>query len=261
MNAYKKFYSEIKDNFDLIRYLTVFDLKTNISRTYLGFIWWILDPLLYMAIFYLLVHVILGRGGPDYPIILFTALIPLKWTTSCLVEGTSAISGKGRIIKQIYVPKIVFIIVRLLVNTVKFSISAIVLLLFLFFYGVDLGITVLYFPLIILLHALVILPFMVLFAHLGIYVKDIKNMMQYIARMLMYLSPVLFTLDSVPSNLVNLFYLNPLTTFIESYRSILIHGDQPLWLLIGAMIVFSVILLNISLHLLFKYENQYAKVI
>ncbi|MBN8193760.1 ABC transporter permease [Bacillus sp. NTK074B] len=260
MGVYKKFYHEVKDNFDLIRYLTVFDLKTNVSRTYLGFLWWILDPLLYMSIFYILVHVILGRGGPDYPIILFTALIPLKWTTSCLVDGTSSISGKGRIIKQIYVPKIVFIIVRLLVNTVKFSISSVVLVLFLYFYGVEVGITYLYFPLIILVQAFVIFPFMILFAHLGIYIKDVKNMMQYIARILMYISPVLFTLDTVPKHLVDYFYINPLTTFIESYRNILIHGDAPLWTPMFLIVVFSVILLNVSLHLLFKYENQYAKV-
>ncbi|WP_273124335.1 ABC transporter permease [Bacillus weihaiensis] len=260
MNEIMKFIEELKKNKDLIKYLTIFDLKTNIARTYLGIIWWILDPLLYMAIFYLLVHVILGRGGPDYPVVLFTALIPLKWTTACLVDATSAISGKGRIIKQIYVPKIVFVIVRLLVNTVKFSIGAIIMLLFLAVYGVEIQTTYFYFPLIILAHGFVLLPVMILFAHIGVYLKDIKNMMQYIARMLYYLSPVLFTLDSIPENLAKYFYLNPLTTFIETYRNILLYGAAPLWINLFVIIACGMILLVIALRLLFKYENQYAKV-
>lgn len=261
MNVFKKFWQEIVDNKDLIRYLTFFDLKSNIARTYLGILWWILDPLFYMLIFYLLVHVILGRGGPDYPIILFTALIPLKWTTACLVDSTTAISGKGRIIKQIYVPKIVFILIRLMVNTFKFLISSIVLIIFLLFYGVSLNSMMLYFPLIVVLHALILLPAMILFAHLGIYLKDIKNFMQYIARMLLYLSPVMFTLDSVPEKLVGFFYLNPMTTFIETYRNIFIYGEAPLWLPIIAILILAIILLYLSLKLLFKYENEYAKVI
>ncbi|WP_404322682.1 ABC transporter permease [Cytobacillus firmus] len=261
MSTLIRFIQEIRSNKDLIKYLTFFDLKTNVSRTYLGILWWIIDPLLYMSIYYLLVHVILGRGGPDYPIILFTALIPLKWTTACLVDATTSISGKGRIIKQIYVPKTVFIIVRLLVNTAKFMISSVVLILFLMFYGVSLTGFALYYPLIVLIHAFALIPLMVLFSHLGIYLKDIKNLMQYVARMLLYLSPVLFTLDTVPEKLAKFFYLNPLTSFIESYRAILINGTEPLWIPLIIIIGVSIAVLIISLRLLFKYENQYAKVI
>ena len=261
MDVIKKFFNEIFENKDLIRYLTVFDLKSKVARTYLGILWWILDPLLYMAIFYLLVHVIMGRGGPDYPIILFTALIPLKWTTACLVDATTAISGKGRIIKQIYVPKIVFVLIRLLVNTFKFAISAVVLILFLFFYGVPFHAAMLYFPVIVIVQALVLLPVMVLFAHLGIYFKDIKNFMQYVARMLLYLSPVLFTIDSVPEKLAKIFYLNPMTTFIESYRNVLIYGTEPMWGALGVIVIVAVVILFFAMRLLFKYENEYAKVI
>jgi len=260
MNVLKKFFNEIFENRDLIRYLTVFDLKSKVARTYLGILWWVLDPLLYMAIFYLLVHVILGRGGPDYPIILFTALIPLKWTTACLVDATTAISGKGRIIKQIYVPKIVFVVIRLLVNTFKFAISAVVLFLFLTFYGVPFHASMLYFPIIVLVHALVLLPVMVMFAHLGIYFKDIKNFMQYVARMLLYLSPVMFTLDTVPKQFVSIFFLNPMTTFIESYRNVLIHGTEPMWGPLGIIVLVAMVVLFFALRLLFKYENEYAKV-
>ncbi|MGM0876426.1 MAG: ABC transporter permease [Bacillota bacterium] len=260
MNVIKKFFNEIFENKDLIRYLTVFDLKSKVARTYLGILWWVLDPLLYMAIFYLLIHVILGRGGPDYPIILFTALIPLKWTTACLVDATTAISGKGRIIKQIYVPKILFVIIRLLVNTFKFGISAVVLILFLLFYGVPFHTTMLYFPVVVIVQALVLLPVMILFAHMGIYFKDIKNFMQYVARMLLYLSPVLFTLDTVPEKFVALFYLNPMTTVIESYRNVLIYGTEPMWGPLGIILIVAFVILFFALRLLYKYENEYAKV-
>ncbi|KZN98034.1 MULTISPECIES: ABC transporter permease [Aeribacillus] len=261
MTVFAKFIRSIKEHKDLIRYLTFFDLKSNVARTYMGFLWWIIDPILYMMIYYLLVVVILGRGGPHYLVILFTGLIPLKFTTACLVDSTSSIVGKASIIKQIYVPKIVFILVRLCVNSIKFLLSSIVLMLFLVVYGIDFEWTYLLYPLIAVIHAIILLPLMILFAHVGVYLRDIKNLMQYIARVLLYVSPVLFTISDVPKRLIALFYLNPFTTVIESYRNILLHHSQPLWLLLGGLIVISFILLYFALKILFKYENEYAKVI
>jgi ABC-type polysaccharide/polyol phosphate export permease len=261
MTVFAKFIRVIKENKDLIRYLTFFDLKSNVARTYMGFLWWIIDPLLYMMIYYLLVVVILNRGGDDYPVILFTGLIPLKFTTACLVDATSSIVGRSNIIKQIYVPKIVFILVRLCVNSIKFLLGSVVLVLFLFFYGIDFNWTCLIYPVIGIVHTFVLLPFMILFAHVGVYLRDIKNLMQYVARVLLYVSPVLYTISDVPKKLITLFYINPFTTIIESYRNILLTQSQPLWLLLACLIVISFILLYISLKVMFKYENDYAKVI
>jgi len=261
MAVFKNLINVIKENKDLIKYLTFFELKSNVARTYLGFLWWIIDPLLYMMIYYLLVVVILGRGGPDYLLILFTGLIPLKWTTACLVDSTSSIIGKTNIIKQIYVPKIVFVLVRLSVNSIKFLFSSIILMLFLFIYGIDFSWMFLLYPLIVVIQAFIIFPLMIIFAHLGVYLRDVKNLMQYIARLLLYVSPVLYTISDVPNQLKGIFYLNPFTTVIESYRSILLYNIQPLWFLLLCLIVISSILLYISLKVMFKYENEYAKVI
>jgi len=261
MFVLQKFIYTVRSHSDLIKYLTLFELKSNVSRTYMGFLWWIIDPLLYMLIYYLLIGVILDRGGPNYLVILFTGLIPLKWTTACLVDSTTSIVGKANIIRQIYVPKIVFILVRLLVNSIKYGISSVVLILFLMFYGIDFGFNVLLYPILVLVHALLLLPFMIILAHMGVYFRDIKNLMQYVARMLLYLSPVLYTLEDLPKKLVTLFYFNPFTIVIESYRKILLYNEQPFWLYVGLLIIVSITIFYFSLKLLYKFENEYAKVI
>ncbi|MBM7606264.1 lipopolysaccharide transport system permease protein/teichoic acid transport system permease protein [Metabacillus crassostreae] len=251
----------IKKNKDLIYHLTTSDFKANSSRTYFGFLWWIIDPIFYMAIFYLLVVVILERGGADYPLIIFTGLIPLKFVTASLVDGTNAISSKGNILQQVYVPKVIFLIVRLLVNSIKYIISVVMLFLFLIIYGVDLTWNVLYFPLIFIVNAFCLLGVMIFLAHLGVFIKDVKNVMQYISRVLLYLSPVLFELKDVPQGLLPYLYLNPFTTFLESYRDILIYGRPPEFLPLSIMTFASVFILYLGLRLLNKNEKEYAKVI
>lgn len=257
----KKFYKTLSDNKDLIWHLIVFDLKSNVARTYFGFLWWILDPIFYMVVFYFLIEVVLQRGGPDYSVYLFTALIPLKWTMSSLVDSTNAITSKASVLNQIYVPKHVFVFVRLGINTVKYFIGLIVLLLFLFIYGIEFTIDILYLPLIMGIHSLFLFGIMLVLAHIGVYLKDIKNMMQYITRMLYYLSPVMFSMHSVPDNIAKLLYLNPLTTLFESYRNVLMYGEPPQFLGLICLLIIGCVFLSIGIVIIEKYDKKYVKVI
>lgn len=258
---FKKFCRTLLNYKDLIWHLIIFDLKSNVARTYFGFLWWIVDPILYMLVFYFLVQVILQRGGPDYSIFLFTALIPLKWTMSSLVDSTNAIGSKISILNQIYVPKHIFVIVQLGINTIKFLIGLVVLLLFLWIFGTEFSVNVFYLPLIIIVHGLFLYGAMLILAHIGVYLKDVKNMMQYFTRMLYYLSPVLFSMDSVPENLAKLLYLNPLTTLFESYRNVLMHGEQPQFLGLLCILIFAGLLLSFGIFVIEKYDKKYIKVI
>lgn len=270
----RKFLRDIRDHKDLIIYLTISKLKANTARTYVGFLWWVIDPILYMAIFYLLVHVILGRGGPLYPALLFSALIPLKWTVSCFVEGTTAISGNSRIIQQVFVPKIVFILVRLLGNTLKFLIGSIVVFAFMWAFEWysntfrDLDFTVsllssysLMYILIIPFQMIFLLACMVLLAHFGAYFRDIKLFMSYVGRMFLYVSPVLYTLKDIPISIRDYFYINPMTSYIGSYRNVLLEQQGPMWINLFVLFLISIVLLYIGLKLIFRQENEYAKVI
>ncbi len=93
----------------LIAYLVRADLKKSGADTLLGNLWWIVDPLLQMLIYYVLVGVILKRGAgtPDYPLFIFTAILPWKWFTEATQGGVNSVTGAERLIKQIYFPKLV----------------------------------------------------------------------------------------------------------------------------------------------------------
>lgn len=261
MFIFRKLLMDIRSRKDLIYYYAIFDLKSNTARTFFGFLWWIIDPIIYMGMFYLLVQVILGRGGPNYGIFLFVALIPLKWTISTLVEGTSAITSKASILQQIYVPKIVFVVVSVLKNLIKFVIGLAALVVFLVIYRVNFSIYMLEIVGILFSHFLFLLALATLVAHFGVYFRDLKNLMQYICRAMYYLSPVMFALDSLSPSIQKWLYLNPLTVFITSYRNVLLNQQHADWIGLGVMSFISLILLYLGLKLLFKYDKEYAKVV
>ena len=66
----------------LIRYLVQADLKKKGADTVLGNLWWVIDPLLQMAVYVILVSFIFQRTRPDYPLFIFAAILPWKWFTA-----------------------------------------------------------------------------------------------------------------------------------------------------------------------------------
>lgn len=261
MYIFRKLLNDLRSRKDLIYYYAIYDLKSNTARTFFGFLWWIIDPIIYMGMFYLLVQVILGRGGPDYGIFLFVALIPLKWTISTLVEGTSAITSKASLLQQIYVPKITFVVISVLKNLFKFIIGLIALFIFLLIYKVEFSLYMLEVIVVIASHFLFLLSLSTISAHFGVYFRDLRNLMQYICRAMYYLSPVMFRVDNLTPELQRWIFLNPLTVFMESYRNVLLYQRHPIWLGLLIISIISIILLYIGLKLLFKYDKEYAKVV
>ena len=94
---------------DLLIYLVASGLKAQNRDSFLGYFWWLLDPLLNVGIYYFLMVVILGRGGPDYPIYLVIGMINWRWISSTINSSSKAITGYSSIISQVYMPKSVFL--------------------------------------------------------------------------------------------------------------------------------------------------------
>ena len=73
---------EIKRYLEIIYYKTYADLRSEASRSYLGFVWWILEPVLYMSVFYLVFSVIRGQKDEDFILFLLVGLVSWKWFAS-----------------------------------------------------------------------------------------------------------------------------------------------------------------------------------
>ena len=91
----------------LVGYLVRADIKKKGADTFLGNLWWVIDPLLQMLVYVIFVSLIFQRKTPDYPLFVLAAILPWKWFTSSVSDAASAVVGQGQLIKQIQFPKIV----------------------------------------------------------------------------------------------------------------------------------------------------------
>jgi ABC-type polysaccharide/polyol phosphate export permease len=111
---------EVSSRRRLIRYLVQADMKKRGSDTFLGNLWWILDPLLQMVVYVVFVTILARRPAPDYPLFIFAAVLPWKWFSSVVTDANSSVVGQGSLIRQIAFPKIVLPIASATAGVVGF---------------------------------------------------------------------------------------------------------------------------------------------
>lgn len=260
-SIFSRTYRDLTRYRDYLLYSTASDLRLQFSGKYLGVIWWILDPLLLILVYVLLVSVIFKRGGPDYPAFLATGLMPWKWTATSISTSAQSVSGKSAVLMQVYVPKFLLPVQKVLVGAGNFLVGMLVVLGLNIVYGAPVGFHLLEIIPVIIAHAIFLLCIGLIFAHIGVFFRDIQNVLGFALKMVFFLSPVLYALDRVPERARALWWLNPMTTFITSYRLILMEGKSPLYLGLAAWVLVSLLIGYVGLQLMARYDRSYTKVV
>jgi ABC-type polysaccharide/polyol phosphate export permease len=231
---------EILKRKELVKYLVVSNLKTTHKGTILGYFWWLLEPLLLMGVYFVLVSIIFKRGGRDYPIFLFCALLPWQFFAKSISQSMDSIASKAQLMKQIAFPKGVLPLSVVLSNFVNFLFGIIILFIILLLYKIKITWwAFLFFPL-ILLQLTFTIGFAFFLSCFSIYFRDIKFAMRFVLRIWFYLSPGLYPLSLIPEQYHTIYLLNPFAVFFNSYREVLLYGTFPKMSFVGVAFLISI---------------------
>lgn len=216
------------------------NLKSEANQNYLRHVWWILDPLLYMVVFYVVFGLFLERGGENYIVYLLTGLVPFQWfaKTTQLSSG-SILSGRG-LMNQVRIPPIFFPLVMVVQTTGKQLLIFVMLILFLLFYGVEpdihwIGLV----PIVIAQLALIVWVSCAV-AMIVPFVRDVSNLVPTGIQFVMFASAIFYSVESLSKEWKFYFYLNPIATLINEYRTVLLYGDWPSWSSLGWVMLFAI---------------------
>jgi lipopolysaccharide transport system permease protein/teichoic acid transport system permease protein len=254
----------------LIAYLIRADLKKSGADTLLGNLWWVLDPLLQMMVYYVLVGIILerGKGTPDYPLFIFAAILPWKWFTETVQGGVGSVVSGERLIKQIYFPKLVLPLASAFSSLVSFGFGLIPLIaLMVLAYPDRLTAWILLIPVIAVVQAVFSLSISITVSALNVFYRDVGNIAGHILRFWFYLSPTLYSVEDVHkiakgnTLIIRWYELNPFTHILGSYRSVVYYGTAPDWIGLGAVFLTSVVLLGLAILVFKRAEPSFAKVL
>lgn len=244
----------------LIFQKSISDLVAEARQGYIGVLWWVIEPILYLSVFYFIFVVVFNRGGSDAVAFLLIGLVVWKWFASSIPKCANSISANIGLIRQIYLPKIVLPGMAIVTTTIKYFIVFFLLLIFLLVLGYEINVTWLALPLVIGLQFLFILSVGSVLAAVVPFLPDFKLIIDNALAMLFFLSGVFFDFSAVSPTLKSYLNINPMLGIIESYRSILVSGVWPDWELLAYIFTASVLCLALGWYLLHRFDRVYPKI-
>jgi lipopolysaccharide transport system permease protein len=244
---------------EILLYGVYSDLRTEVARRFLGFLWWIIDPVLYMGAFYIVFALALRQGGPEYVPFLLIGMVTWKWFDSSVRQASTAIVGNAGLIQQIYIPKSLLALIQILSNSFKFLIVLALLLVFLLAIGKRPSLHWLALIPIILTQLYLITAIGLLLTGIIPFAQDFKQVVDNLLMVMMFLSGIFFTAERMPDSLRFVFELNPMVVLIEAFRSVLLHNQWPnLYHLLYVLAAATPILIYAALFIR-KNERRYPK--
>lgn len=259
---------EVSQRRRLIRYLVQADVRKKGADTLLGNLWWVIDPLLQMAVYVVLVSVVFARDTPDYPLFIFCAILPWKWFQSTVQDAITSVTGADRLIRQIQFPKLVLPLASAGAGIVNFVFGLIPLAaLILLLYRDRLSATLLLIPLIAVVQFAFNLAIAVGLASINVFYRDVGNLSRHALRLWFYLSPGLYAIDDLRKAsseipvVGDLLLANPFAILFTAYRDVIYDGRAPDWVALLALFGASVALLAVTTLLFKRVEPSFAKVL
>ncbi len=245
---------------DLVLYRAYADLKSETANTYLGILWWIIEPVTSMAIYYFVFSVILNRGTEDFVPFLLIGIVMWQWFAQAVTRGSRAIIQNQGLVRQAAVPKIVYPIVSLLTNTVKFAVTFVLLLVFLWVYGFDVGVYYTALPLLLLIELAIIAGATLPLSAIAPFLPDITNVLTHVIRIMFYLSGILYLPEKIPERYRWTLDYNPMAVTIQAYRDVLMYDQWPL-MKFHLAVAFAVAIggVVVGAYLLARLDPFYAK--
>lgn len=236
------------------------DLRGRYKGSVLGFLWTFLNPLLQLAIYNIVFSTILQNNIDKYYLFLFVALIPWLFFSTALTGGSSCIVNQKGLITKIYFPREVIPISHVTSAFVNMLLCFIPVMGVVVLSGVKINfIALLYLPIIFVVEYILSLGVAFLASAVTVYFRDLEYILGIVAMAWIYLTPVMYSADIVPSEYKVFFNLNPMTSVIQAYRDILYYGQIPkLSTLINA-ISLGVLVLIVGYLVFQKLEKRFAE--
>lgn len=260
--------ASIRNNAALIWRLSKRDIESRYRGTFLGILWAIFIPVLLLLVYTFVFSVVFkARWGEDntgqgsFALILFCGLIFFNLFAECINRAPTLILSNAIYVKKILFPLEILPIVTIISALFNFILSYLVLMVgYLFIEGIP-SFEVLLVPLLLIPFCLLTLGLTYFLASLGVFVRDLGQIVGVFVMILMFLSPIFYPLAAIPEKYQAIINLSPVTIIIGAARGLMFRAAIPNLPLLGGYLIVSIIVLYLGFLWFKKTEKGFADVI
>lgn len=259
----KKFWGDVKNYWQYTVYAAKTDLKAEVANSYLNRLWWLLEPFFNMLVYVIVFGKVMGRSVENYATFVFSALLMWNFFNKTITYSVKLVRNNRDIVTKVYIPKFILLISNMILNIYKLLFSLIVLVAMLVVFRIQIGVNI--FWIIPAYGIMILLSFGagMIFLHFGVYVDDLSYAVGILLNMLMFLSGIFYeVMVTLPRPLNTIMMcLNPVALFVDTMRNALLYNEISNLPLVGIWLLISIILCCVGVHIVYKNENSYVKVV
>lgn len=250
---------------DLIAIFIRRDIVATYKQTVLGPLWFFISPILTTLIFTFVFSNVARIGTSNIPPILFylSGLTLWNYFSTCFTGTANTFVANSAVFGKVYFPRLVIPISLVISNLVKFGIQLLVLVTAIVYYSIkkdfewQLGPSILALPIIVVLMALLSLGGGILISSLTTKYRDLSILVSFGIGLLMYVTPVIYPMESIPEKIRWIVSLNPISPLIDSFRAAALGQGQLDWAGLGYSAAATAVLLIIGSLLFNRVEKTF----
>jgi homopolymeric O-antigen transport system permease protein len=247
----------------LLYFIVWRDLKIRYKQTIIGIGWAVIQPLITMLIFTAIFGYFarMPSDGLPYPIFAYSALLPWNYFATALNRCSVSVVADAHLITKVYFPRLILPIAGTISGLVDFSVSFVLLLGMMAWYGIAPGWAVLTVPAFLGLALVTALSMGLWLSALNVRYRDIGYTIPFLVQVWMFLSPIVYPISIIPEKYRLLYSVNPMAGVIEGFRWALLGKASPDFSLL-AVSAFVVAVLFVTGLVFFKnMEQTFADVV
>ena len=248
---------------ELLYFLVWKEVKVRYKQTIIGGAWAIIQPLLTMVIF----TIIFGRlakipsDGMPYPVFTYTALLPWMLFAQALTRSGGSLVSDANLITKVYFPRLLIPLSAALAPIVDFTVSFLILLGMLAWYGIPPTLGILALPFFVALTLVTAISVNLWLAPLNVKYRDVAHTLPFLSQIWMYASPVAYPLSLIPQKWQFLYSINPMVGVIEGFRWALLGKQSPNFMAMAISLIVVMALFLGGILYFKKMEQTFADVI
>lgn len=245
---------------DMIDGLVRRDLRGRYKGSFFGFLWNFINPLTSIIVYIVVFSNIFRSGITCYYVYLIVGIMPWNFFSDALREGSSCVFAQNNMVKKIYFPREVLPIASVTSRFINLLINYLIVLLIVFFSEIGIRFELLiYLPLLFIVEYIFALALATILSALNVYFRDVEYMTGVFLTALMWLSPIMYAIDSISEPLRTLVSILPMTTIVEGFHDVMYNQQAPDLVKLGGLAVFSIILLIVCELVFMKLERNFAE--
>ena len=213
---------------ELLRQMTLRDLRVRYKQAAMGFAWAIFMPLVNTIVFSaIFTRVAVIETPVAYPVFAFCGLWVWNFFTSALRFSVTSLTSNANLVSKVYFPREIFPFSAVLVCLIDFAVGSVVLVSLMIWYDIPVGAHVFWLPVVLAVHFSFTAAVGLILAMSNLFFRDVKYLFEVVITVWMFAAPVVYPVDRVEGTLGLLLRLNPMTPILDAYRAVLLFNAPP----------------------------------